>query len=548
MNYPDILAGIARSDAACGESEVPEIRESTLARPAVRAVEEQTPPSAEAAVGPSTRPFPLTSVAQAPQAGPRDPLDLYLREMGGHDLLTKEQEVQLAKAMEEGEGMIAEAVTACPGVIDEVLRLYERVCQGHMAREELFDEAGTEVRPDGADRSATLFEQVRALHEQVRKAQAREGIADVSALDAHGRLRDVAARLPLSSAAVNRLAGSLDLWLAEMHGMERSILHICVQRMGMSRHQVLRHLGSDGGATARVGTLLARAQVRGVPENPTAELDSLLEQLIGIEVRAGLPLDELRALGRHLARGRARIRQARDALVQGNLRLVVSVAGKYRNRGLSFADLIQEGNIGLMRAVDKFDYRRGFKFSTYAHWWIRQAVTRAIQDKARTIRVPVHMLERIGRLHRAALQIHREQGRNPRPREMAEQLGISERQVRDMQQMARLPISLHVPLGDDSDGELGDLIEDPRHESPDEVVAAEGLQARVRDMLGALNPREAEVLALRFGIGSGREQSLAEIGKRFGISRERIRQIEGEALRKLTEQGLAEPLRDFAEA
>jgi RNA polymerase primary sigma factor len=239
------------------------------------------------------------------------------------------------------------------------------------------------------------------------------------------------------------------------------------------------------------------------------------------------------------------VRKARDTLVNGNLRLVISVAKKYCNRGLPIADLIQEGNIGLMRAVDKFEYRRGFKFSTYAHWWIRQAVTRAIQDKSHSIRVPVHMMERINKLRRAALDISLEHGRQARADELAERLNLSEQQVHEMHRIAKDTVSLQTPLREREDGYLGDTIEDNQTRSPMDAAVDTGLQTHVRGLLEVLTPREAEVLALRHGIGTEREHTLSEIGEVFGVSRERVRQIQAQALKKVQQEGLAEHLRAF---
>lgn len=436
-----------------------------------------------------------------------DPFVSYLRDMEAYGLLTKEQEVELARDMEAALHAVAAALADCPPAADSAVGLFDQVLAGELTGETLLApqalEAGAEEGGQTApalDLSALApqVEQLRALRLALGKSCKRYGVDSAQAERARRRLSTAFAAMPFSPDGIERLAQRLDPLIAEAR-----------------RHGV-------GGSS----------------------LDEVA--LRRLELEAAMPLAAILAAGDRLRRGRARARRARDALINGNLRLVISVAKRFRNRGLSLSDLIQEGNIGLMRAVDKFDYRRGFKFSTYAHWWIRQAVTRAIHEKARTIRVPVHMLERINGLRRAAREIHSEQGRKALARELAERLGEPIEKVRAMWHLTEDTLSLQTPLRD-NEAELCDLIADEEALDPEEHAGEEGMRTQVRRLLAGLSPREAEVLTLRFGIETGQELTLGQIGERWGVSRERVRQIQLAAVDKVRESGLADHLQAFLE-
>jgi len=314
----------------------------------------------------------------------------------------------------------------------------------------------------------------------------------------------------------------------------------------MPRNAALLEVSANPTSPAWVDAVLARSDGVMTRSDAREALQSVQGRLRSLERQSGLPVAELKALERRLVHGESQVKQARDLLISSNLRLVISVVKKYRNRGLSFADLIQEGNLGLMRAADRFDYRRGFKFSTYAHWWIRQAVTRAVQDKSHTIRIPVHMLERMVKLRRVSRELVNEQGGPARADQVAARLNLSEQQVRQMHEIAEATVSFEAPLRGDDGGAIGDFIPDERTDaSPLECAVTAGMKGQVRRMLDRLSPREAQVLAFRYGIGTEREHTLGEIGEVLGVSRERIRQIEAEAIDKLKKQGVSLHLRSF---
>ena len=330
---------------------------------------------------------------------------------------------------------------------------------------------------------------------------------------------------------------------------ERVIMSICTKDAGLSRHAFLEAYPGNETNSDWVNTLLSRADINAQAlEKRSAEMHRLQARLADVESRIALPIGELKEANRRMSVGEAKARRAKTEMVAANLRLVISVAKKYRNRGLPFLDLIQEGNIGLMKAVDKFEYRRGFKFSTYAHWWIRQAITRSIADNARTIRIPVHMIERISKLNRIASQFRHEYGRDALPEELAQRMGLSEAEIHHTLSAARHPVSIDAPIGDDEDSRLGDLIEDKNQDSPVDLVANNNLTADTREVLSSLTPREAKILAMRFGIEMHSEHTLEEVGKQFDVTRERVRQIEANALHKLREPVRTEHLRSFVES
>jgi RNA polymerase primary sigma factor len=502
----------------------------------------------------------LTAVPRRSELS-RDPLYNYLKDMEAYGLLTKEQEVELAMDIEQGRRMVAEAVVACPLVAAEACRDLDSVRQGQLllgalvagrpqSREDAPDEAGESAAsssPNAGDLGALThsFSEIGRLQEALADACARHGVTSAEADRGRGALRDAFAQLALSLAVQDRLAQVLDRLVSEVRRQERLIVRICADGWGLPR-DALRSGLNDAGNTAWWERLLASQGGRGAEDDREA-LRRARERLERLETAALLPLPEIKRLSALLTRGRAHARRARDAMIKGNLRLVISVARQYRGRGLSFPDLIQEGNLGLMRAVDRFDYRRGFKFSTYAHWWIRQGITRAIQEKSRSIRVPVHVQERIHKMRRASREIALTTGRHAGIDELAEHLDLPADKVRELQQIGKGTVSLQTPVGDDEETALGDLIPDQGTASPEFAAVGRGLEQKVRGMLSLLAAREAEVLALRFGIGAEREYTLSEIGDRFGVSRERVRQIQQNAVIKLLRAGLAEDLRPYVE-
>jgi RNA polymerase primary sigma factor len=491
----------------------------------------------------------------------RDPLYNYLKDMEAYGLLTKEQEVELAMDIEQGRQIIAQALVACPLVAAEACREFDSVRQGRLPlgalvagrlqeTEDARDEAGESGAPSSPDASGlgTLthsFSEIGRLQAALADVCARHGVTSAEADRGRGALRDAFAQVALSQAAQERLAPVLVRLVSDVRRRERLVVRICADGWGLPRDAL--HSGlNDTGNTPWWERLLASQWRPGV-EGDRDALRRAREEMQRLETAAFLPLPEIKRLGALLTRGRVHVRRPRDAMIKGNLRLVISVARQYRGRGLSFPDLIQEGNLGLMRAVDRFDYRRGFKFSTYAHWWIRQGITRAIQEKSRSIRVPVHVQERIHKMRRVSGEIALTTGRQAGIDELAEHLDLPADKVRELQQIGKGTVSLQTPLGDDEETALGDLIPDQGTASPEFAAVGRGLEQKVRDMLSLLGAREAEVLALRFGIGAEREYTLSEIGDRFGVSRERVRQIQQNAVIKLLRAGLADDLRPYVE-
>jgi RNA polymerase primary sigma factor len=499
----------------------------------------------------------LTSVPRRAELS-RDPLYNYLKDMEAYGLLTKEQEVELAIGIEQGRRMVSDALVACPLAAAETYRELARVRTGELELGALVgglsEEAPEERDETGeSDTAASLcaasvlpkLEEIGRLHAVLTGVCMRQGVASPEAGAARDALRDAFAAIELTEAAEHRVAKVLDRLVADVRRQERLIVCLCVDRCGLPRDALGDVLGraSDGVWWER----LLAGDLGSCLEGETDALRGARHELERLEASAALPLPLIKRLGSLLTRGRAHARRARDAMIKANLRLVISVARQYRGRGLSFPDLIQEGNLGLMRAVDRFDYRRGFKFSTYAHWWIRQGITRAIQEKSRSIRVPVHVQERIHKLRRASREILLATGRRAGVDDLAAWLGLPAEKVRELQQIGKSTVSLQTPIGDDEETALGDLIPDQGTASPESAANERGLERKVREMLELLGPREAEVLALRFGIGAEREYTLSEIGDRFGVSRERVRQIQQNAVVKLMRAGLAEDLRPFVE-
>jgi len=522
----------------------------------------------------------LASAVEGEFGRTTDPVRMYMREMGTVELLTREGEIDLAKRIEDGIRQSTEAIATCPATITEVLRMMELVEQDQMRLTELVvdfvdpkaldvpppeinrdvvavededDEAAegdsVEAEEDvGPDREEALerFGRIRKLHASIAKAMEKKGFKSPEVAKSQEKLAEEFMEIKFVSKQINRLVEHVRALVDEAREQEKIIMEICVNKARMPRKVFLKTFpgnetnlrwikkigkGSDGSAE--------------VIEAHLAPINLAQGKLGHIEVRAGLPIADLKEVNRRMSIGEAKARRAKKEMVEANLRLVISIAKKYTNRGLQFLDLIQEGNIGLMKAVDKFEYRRGYKFSTYATWWIRQAITRSIADQARTIRIPVHMIETINKLNRISRQMLQEMGREATPEELATRMDMPEDKIRKVLKIAKEPISMETPIGDDEDSHLGDFVEDTSIMAPTDAATVAGLKAATLDILDTLTPREAKVLRMRFGIGMNTDHTLEEVGKQFDVTRERIRQIEAKALRKLRHPSRSEHLRSF---
>ncbi len=506
-----------------------------------------------------------------------DPVRMYMREMGTVELLTREGEIEIAKRIEDGTYKMMAALADYPGTAGKILEKWDRIEAGEARLTELMsgfqdpeapDTAMSPSADDSADRSTDEeeapdnsidIEQVRAHMEELRKIHSRV----ITALDKAARQRTqpksgVRAQKPreematkvleiqLVPAFVDQCVKHLRERADSVRAEERAIIHAVTTRANMSRKAFIASFtGRESDPTWLQELIDAGEHYSKKVANQSETIEGAQTRLQQIERETYLPVSEIKESKRRLSIGEAKARRAKKEMVEANLRLVISIAKKYTNRGLQFLDLIQEGNIGLMKAVDKFEYRRGYKFSTYATWWIRQAITRSIADQARTIRIPVHMIETINKLNRISRQMLQEMGREPTPEELAERMEMPEDKVRKVLKIAKEPISMETPIGDDEDSHLGDFIEDASVQSPVEAATTEGLSETTEGVLASLTPREAKVLRMRFGIGMNTDHTLEEVGKQFDVTRERIRQIEAKALRKLRHPSRSEQLRSF---
>ncbi|HEI8867028.1 RNA polymerase sigma factor RpoD [Serratia sp. AKBS12] len=511
-----------------------------------------------------------------------DPVRMYMREMGTVELLTREGEIDIAKRIEDGINQVQCSVAEYPEAITYLLEQYDRVEAGEsrlsdlitgfvdpnaeediaptathigseLSTEEQSDDDEEDEDDDAEDDNSIdpelarqKFTELREQYEATRQVIKTNGRSHARAAEEILKLSDVFKQFRLVPKQFDFLVNSMRTMMDRVRTQERIIMKLCVEQCKMPKKNFVTLFAGNETSNSWFEAALAMAKPWSEKLKDVAEdVQRSLQKLRQIEEETGLTIEQVKDINRRMSIGEAKARRAKKEMVEANLRLVISIAKKYTNRGLQFLDLIQEGNIGLMKAVDKFEYRRGYKFSTYATWWIRQAITRSIADQARTIRIPVHMIETINKLNRISRQMLQEMGREPTPEELAERMLMPEDKIRKVLKIAKEPISMETPIGDDEDSHLGDFIEDTTLELPLDSATSESLRSATHDVLAGLTAREAKVLRMRFGIDMNTDHTLEEVGKQFDVTRERIRQIEAKALRKLRHPSRSEVLRSF---
>ncbi|MBI3042857.1 MAG: RNA polymerase sigma factor RpoD [Betaproteobacteria bacterium] len=512
-----------------------------------------------------------------------DPVRMYMREMGSVELLTREGEIEIAKRIEDGLRHMIQAISACPTTIAEILALAEKIEKDEARVDEVVDglvdpnakeEPLKEVVEDGEDLEEELeaaeeededggsvqsadqlklkadalkrFAVIRSLYNRMTRALARNGPRSRAYLQSRDQISEELMKIRFGAKQIEALCDAVRKLVEEVRTYERNIMELCVEKARMPRPQFIKEFpGKEGNLRWIKSEIEASRPWSETLERFEPAIVEKQQKLLALQDRVGIPIKDLKEINRQMSTGEAKARRAKREMTEANLRLVISIAKKYTNRGLQFLDLIQEGNIGLMKAVDKFEYRRGYKFSTYATWWIRQAITRSIADQARTIRIPVHMIETINKMNRISRQILQETGQEPDPALLAEKMEMPEEKIRKILKISKEPISMETPIGDDDDSHLGDFIEDQSTVAPNEAAVYASLRGVTKDVLDTLTPREAKVLRMRFGIEMNTDHTLEEVGKQFDVTRERIRQIEAKALRKLRHPSRSERLRSF---
>jgi RNA polymerase primary sigma factor len=525
-----------------------------------------------------------------------DPVRMYMREMGSVELLTREGEIEIAKRIEDGLRDMIQAISACPVTIAEIIDAAAKIDRDEIKIDEIVDgmvdpdsseettpsavgpsssddeeddedeqeeeeeeEEESSASPGAAGYSAEQLEALKASalekfnviaqqFDKMRKAFEKDGYNSKAYVKAQEAISNELLGIRFTAKVVEKLCDTLRGQVDEVRHIEKQILDVAVNRCGMPRaHFIKVFPGNETNLDWVDGEVNAGHAYSAILGRNIPTIKELQQRLIDLQARVVLPLPDLRNINRQMAAGEMKARKAKREMTEANLRLVISIAKKYTNRGLQFLDLIQEGNIGLMKAVDKFEYRRGYKFSTYATWWIRQAITRSIADQARTIRIPVHMIETINKMNRISRQILQETGAEPDPATLAIKMEMPEDKIRKIMKIAKEPISMETPIGDDDDSHLGDFIEDNNTLAPSDAALHASMRGVVKDVLDSLTPREAKVLRMRFGIEMSTDHTLEEVGKQFDVTRERIRQIEAKALRKLRHPSRSDKLKSFLE-
>ena len=512
-----------------------------------------------------------------------DPVRMYMREMGSVELLTREGEIEIAKRIEEGTRELMSAVSDWPGSVAAVMGEWDKVVAGDkkltdiisgylnpmehvpsalaqqqaaeaaeaekIANGEEIDEKEEEEEHEGGldpEVATERFEEIRTQMIKADKSIARNGRMADASIKQMNELAELFKYLKLTPRQFDPLIEMVRSAVEKIRAEERNVMRLCIRYAKMPRKEFIKSFPGNEANLKWTGSLIKqKADWSNGIANQEVEIVRAQRKLAKVEETSGLTIVFIKDINRRLTIGEAMARRAKKEMVEANLRLVISIAKKYTNRGLQFLDLIQEGNIGLMKAVDKFEYRRGYKFSTYATWWIRQAITRSIADQARTIRIPVHMIETINKLNRISRQMLQEMGREPSPEELAERMEMPEDKIRKVLKIAKEPISMETPIGEDEDASIGDLIEDTTIALPVDEATKHNLTESTRDVLGSLTAREAKVLRMRFGIDMNTDHTLEEVGKQFDVTRERIRQIEAKALRKLRHPTRSDHLRSF---
>jgi len=515
----------------------------------------------------------LTTAVESEFGRTTDPVRMYMREMGTVELLTRQDEIRLAKRIEDGIRQSINAIASAPVIISELVRLSDNVEAGKMKLTELLvgfidpnavepeipvpvipnsggdnDDDSANAGPQGPDpaEAKERFDRIRKGLKSLERCRARYGIGAPQMEKHQAKLTAELMEIRLVPRQVDYLSQVMREIVDEVRRLEKGIIKICVQKARVTRKTFIsKFVGRES------ELFWIRSMMRGKEGDKTIlkahseDLENLRDKLQNLENITGLRIHQIKDVSKRMNIGEAKARRAKKEMIEANLRLVISIAKKYTNRGLQFLDLIQEGNIGLMKAVDKFEYRRGYKFSTYATWWIRQAITRSIADQARTIRIPVHMIETINKLNRVSRQILQEKGREALPEELAERMDMPEHKILKVLKIAKEPISMETPIGDDEDSHLGDFIEDKNILAPEDAALTSGLTGATESILNSLTERESKVIRMRFGIGLNTDHTLEEVGKQFDVTRERIRQIEAKALRKMRHPTRSEKLRSY---